>query len=92
MAKGSPNDSIIITELDCNHPGLNEKCVIFEGGKHEPEVNCVNYGVADPVPWRLECGNCFTVLKIFTTYDEAIQAGKEHAVDPSKHYPFDEEG
>ena len=76
-------DNITVTKLGCH-----EKCVIFEGGKHSPEVNPC--GHTNPVEWRLECSGCGTVLKIFMTYDAAIQAGKEHAVDPSMHYPFDD--
>jgi len=69
-------DNLTVVDSGCNHPGLSDKCVTFEGGKHISEVNVCNYVEGGPVIWRLECGSCFTVLKIFDTYDEAIRAGK----------------
>jgi len=79
-------DNLTVVDSGCNHPGLSDKCVTFEGGKHISEVNVCNYVEGGPVIWRLECGSCFTVLKIFDTYDEAIRAGKNHAVYPSVYY------
>ncbi len=78
-------DSLTLLDLVCHHPGITDACVIFEGGKHRSEVNyCEN---TNPVVWRLECSSCYTVLKLFPSYDEAILAGKQHAVDPKLYYP-----
>lgn len=85
-------DNLTIVDSGCcHHPGISDKCVTFEGGKHLSEVNLCNYIEGGPVVWRLECVSCLTVLKIFSTYDEAILAGKQHAVDPELYYPPDDE-
>jgi hypothetical protein len=76
---------MIIEDIKVELLGCHEKCVEFIGGNHAPEVNPVGY--TDPVKWRLECPNCYTVLKIFPTYDEAVEAGKQHAVDPTMYNP-----
>lgn len=79
-------DNLTVVDSGCNHPETseNEKCVTFEGGKHLSEVNYS--GEYFSKPWRLECSSCMTVLKCFVLYDEAIRAGKNHAVYPSVYY------
>lgn len=60
--------------------GCHKGCALIKGGEHEPEVNPTGSGI-----WRLECADCATVLRLFDSYDEAIEAGKQHAADPARH-------